>query len=208
MLLDLKLTEFLAQAASDAPTPGGGGIAALVGALGACMGEMAANFTVGRPKYAAVEAEVKILLAELSRERAALAAGLEADAAAFAAVDAAYGRPKATEAEKQARSQAIAEALRQALEPPRKVLHSALAACRQLPRLAEIGNPNLVSDTGVAAILCAAAAQAAELNVRINLAALKDEALAAAIQSETAAYLAEIQDFSARTLQLVGQRIG
>jgi formiminotetrahydrofolate cyclodeaminase len=184
MLLDQTLRDYIDAAASDAPTPGGGSVSALAGALGSCMASMAANFTAGRKKYADVEEEVRAILGRLAEGRAALLQCAEEDEVAFAKVGAAYGMPRETEAETTARREAIQAALREAMDVPLRAMRAAKACLADCPRLAEIGNPNLVSDTGVAAVLAEAALRAAGLNVEVNLASLKDEALVAATRTE------------------------
>lgn len=174
MFLDKPLRAYLDEAASDAPTPGGGSVAALAGALGSCMASMAAHFTVGRKKYAAAEEEVRASLAVLAVQREELLRCMEEDATVFEQVGAAYKLPKATESEHAARAAAIREALLAALAVPLRALRACVAALAPLPRLAEVGNPNLISDTGVAAILLEAAARAARLNVLVNLKGLAD----------------------------------
>lgn len=174
MSLELSLLQYLEQAASDSPTPGGGSVAALVGALGTCMASMAANFTLGRKKYAAVEGEIRHLLERLGGYRAALLEAMEEDEKAFLAVGEAYRMPHTTEEETKVRDQAIQAALRGAMRPPREVMRVVVETLELLPRLAEIGNPNLISDTGVAAILLEAAGRAARLNLDINLRSLTD----------------------------------
>ncbi len=167
-LLDYTLRDFITQAASDAPTPGGGGIAALVGALGASMAAMAANFTVGRPKYAEHEAAVKEVLAKLQPILANLQEGVDADAAAFLEISQAYKLPKDTDGEKTARKIAIDAAMLEALRVPFTIVLYCEEAAALLPGLARIANPNLLSDVMVAAIMLEAAALAARVNILVN----------------------------------------
>jgi formiminotetrahydrofolate cyclodeaminase len=174
--LDGKLREYVDALASGKPTPGGGSAAALVGALGAALNSMVANFTVGREKYAAVEAEVQALLAESEALRAELQGLAQADTEAYGTVSAAYRLPKGTEAEKAARTAAIQEALKVAARVPL----SATRACHRVLEIAadlvDQGNPNLITDVGVAAKFALAALECAVLNAEINLRGLQDEA--------------------------------
>jgi len=174
--LDGKLREYVGALASGRPTPGGGSAAALVGALGAALNSMVANFTVGREKYAAVEAEVQILLTESESLRAELQRLTQADTEAYGQVSAAYKLPKETEEEKAARTEAIQAALKVAAGVP-------LAATRACHRILEIaavladkGNPNLITDVGVAAKFALAALECAVLNAEINLVSIRDTA--------------------------------
>lgn len=200
---DQTLMQYIDAAQSNAPTPGGGSVAALVGALGSCMASMAANFTAGKKKYAAVEDEVCATLDALAAAREELLRGMDEDAVAFAAIGSAYGMPKETDEEKTARKEAIQSALRSAMAVPVEVIRSAACALGGLPRLAAIGNPNLVSDTGVAAILLEACVRAARLNVLINASSLTDKALAEKTMNEVDALAANAATVMAETLQRV-----
>ena len=200
-----SLDEFVKLAASDAPVPGGGGIAALVGSLGAAMGSMAGNFTIGRPKYAAVDAEARSIVADLAPLIDALLKGVDADAEAFSAISAAYRLPKTSDAESAARKAAISAALTGAMNAPLAILADCLKAARRLPELAAIGNLNLLSDVEVSAIMLEAAGRAARINVRINAGQL-DAAVAAAAMAEADAATAELAELLRITLDAVEKR--
>lgn len=176
-------TELLA---GPGPTPGGGSAAGLAGALAAASAAMVGSFTVGKPKFAAVEAEVAALLEQLQSLRERLLDLTDADAEAYAKVGAAYGLPKASDAEKAARKTAIQEALKAAALVPLGVVVTAGEVALLLPAMAEKGNPNLLSDVGVAAILAEAAFAAGRLNVEVNLAGVADAAYAAETRGQVA----------------------
>jgi len=171
MLTDLTVREYAARLAAGEPTPGGGSGAALVGALGVALGEMAANFTRGKDNWEQVEAP----LARLEEHRLALLALTDADAEAYAPVGAAYALPRGTDEEKAVRRGAIQEALKQAAQVPLRAVERIADAIGELPTLAEYANKNLLSDVGVAAAFTLAALKTAWLNVEINLASIKDE---------------------------------
>jgi len=175
--VDRPLMDFLAEAAADRPTPGGGAVAALCGALASTMGSMAANFTAGRQKYADVAEAIEALQATLSSARQELIEQMEADIAGYARVGAAYGMPRKTAEEKAARKQAIQLALQAAMGPPDRTADACLEVLSACSELADICNPNLLSDVGVAAVLAEAALRAAQINVRVNLAEIEDAAL-------------------------------
>lgn len=206
--LSEPLARYLDDAASGEPTPGGGSVAALTGALATTMASMVAAFTVQSKKYAEVHEETQALAKEFEESRGILAKQIQADVDAFAVVGAAYAMPKASEAEKGARRDAIQAACSQAMSPPLEVLRAVRRCAVLLPRLASIGNQNLVTDTGVAALLCQAATKAALLNVRINLAALKDEALVAATKAEVAGLVKETAGACEEAERLVDRQIG
>jgi formiminotetrahydrofolate cyclodeaminase len=176
----MKLTEqtvrtYTELLAGPGPTPGGGSAAGLAGALAAAAAAMVGSFTVGKAKFAEVQGEVAPVLEKLQALRERLLDLTDADADAYAQVGAAYGRAKGTEEEKAARKGAIQEALQAAARVPLGVVVAAGEVARLLPGLAEKGNPNLLSDVGVAAILAEAAFAAGRLNVEVNLAGVADE---------------------------------
>jgi formiminotetrahydrofolate cyclodeaminase len=178
--LEERLKSYTDALARGQPTPGGGSAAALVGALAAALTSMVANFTVGREKFAAVEAEVRQLLAESERLRAELERLTQADTEAYGLVSRAYKMARNTEDEKAAREAAIQAALREAAEVPR----AAVQACRRVLKIAaglvDKGNPNLITDVGVAAKFALAAMECATLNVEINLVHIRDQAYVSA----------------------------
>jgi len=171
MLTTQTVRDYAARLASGEPTPGGGSAAALVGALGVALGEMASNFTRGKDTWEQIEGP----LARLEEHRSALLALTDADAEAYAPVGAAYGMPRATDEEKAARREAIQLALKQAAQVPLQAVERITEAIKELPTLAQYANKNLLSDVGVSAAFLQAALKTAWLNVEINLASIKDE---------------------------------
>lgn len=173
------LDGWLEALASAHPTPGGGAASAVLIAAGAALVEMACTLTVGREKFRAVEP----LMQETAARARALrieASGLSAeDAAAFDAVSAAYALPRGTSEEKAARSARIQEALHGATEVPLRTARAGVAVLDLAAAIAGKANPNVVSDVGAGALSARAGAEAAALNVEINLASLKDAAYVA-----------------------------
>ncbi|HOI54700.1 MAG TPA: cyclodeaminase/cyclohydrolase family protein [Phycisphaerae bacterium] len=188
--LDRPLREYLDDAAADKPTPGGGSVAALVGALATTMASMAGNFTAGREKYQDVEPRVRADLAVLAEARTAFVDLMHKDMAAYGAVMEAYRQPKGTDAEKAARAAAIQKALAESMQVPLAATRLAERTLEAAVELANIANANLLSDVAVAAVLAEAAFAASRVNVEVNLAGIKDQRLAA----ETARELDERQD--------------
>ncbi len=176
MIKDQTLQQFLDGLASKAPTPGGGGAAAVMGAMGAALVSMVCNLTLGKKNYEAVEAEMKATLERAEALRARLADMIRADADVFGQVMGAYGLPKDTDAQKLARVDAIQAALKSATLVPLDCAR----ACAELIALsrvvAEKGNKNVVSDAGVAVLAAYSALKSAALNVYVNAGAIKDEA--------------------------------
>ncbi|MGU3464061.1 methenyltetrahydrofolate cyclohydrolase [Methylobacterium sp. C33D] len=169
---------FLTELASAAPTPGGGGAAAISGAMGAALVSMVCNLTIGKKKYVEVEAEMKEVLAKSEGLRVVLTGMIGEDVQAFDAVMGAYGLPKATDDEKAARADKIQAALRTACDVPL----ACCRACRAVIDLAAItadkGNLNVVSDAGVAVLSAYAGLRSAALNVYVNAKGLEDRAFA------------------------------
>ncbi len=179
-----SIRQYVTDASAGSPTPGGGSVSALVGALGLTMGCMAANFTIGKKKFRDVEPTVKGMLATLEGCREELLRLTDEDTRAYATVSTAYGMHKETEEEKRARSAAIQDALKIAMAPPLESLRQCRKAIEALAKLVDIANPNLISDVGVSALLAEAALGGAKLNVEINLSLLKGDRLVTEARDE------------------------
>ena len=186
-ILSLAVGELLERLGSPAPAPGGGAAAALAGALGAALVQMTANLTLGRPRFAHVEAEAQSIAERAGQLRARLASLGDADADAYAAVAAAYALPRADEAQKAARAAAIQRALRGAARVPLETAEVCAAVLRLAEEAAPLLNPSVISDVVVGAQLAAAGLEAAAINVEINLASLTDTDLASRLSAELAA---------------------
>lgn len=184
---EADVTAYLDALASAAPTPGGGSAAALVGALGAALGEMVANLTIGREKFAAVEERMQTLLLDLGHLRRRLTAAMQEDADAFATYMAARRLPRATPEERQARTAALQAATLAAAEAPLAVARLCAELLPLVREAATHGNPSVASDAGVAAILAEATVRSAGLNVRVNLPGIADTARRQALAEEVAA---------------------
>ncbi|MBN2711216.1 MAG: cyclodeaminase/cyclohydrolase family protein [Planctomycetes bacterium] len=201
------IQDYINVAKSDAPTPGGGSVSALCGALASCMATMAANFTVGKKKFAEVEDEVKGIIDAIEPNRVEMLKCMDDDAIAFAGIGEAYKMQKETDDEKAARREAIQKALKNSMAVPMRAMRAGVNILERLPRLAEIGNPNLVSDTGVAALIIESAVKAAYLNVLINVTSIKDEAIVTSTRTETADLLAKAAELNSATQKIVESTI-
>jgi len=206
--LSAELKTYVSDAAAGQPTPGGGSVSALVGALAASMGEMAANFTVGKEKFASVEQDIQRALSGLKRCRQKLLTLMEADVSAYGAVDAAYNMPKDTQEQKVARKEAIQQSLTEAMKVPLNVMRQCALVAQIGVKLAEIANPRLVTDVGVCAILAEAACAAARLNVAINMKHIKDSALVDETAKETVKLTDETARARAEVARMVEEHIG
>jgi glutamate formiminotransferase / formiminotetrahydrofolate cyclodeaminase len=167
--------DFLDRLAGSSPTPGGGSVAALAGALGAALVSMVAALTVGKKKYAEVEEAIKETRKSSESLRSKLTRLIEQDVEAFDAVMRAFKLPRASEAEERARAVAVEKALMDASQVPLETVERALEVLDLARHAAQVGNVNAVSDAGVAAYMCEAAARSAALNVRINAKGLTND---------------------------------
>jgi methenyltetrahydrofolate cyclohydrolase len=184
-------TTFLDALASGEPTPGGGGAAALMGAMGAALISMVCNLTIGKKGYEAVEEDMRELLDESESLRASLQGMVADDAAAFDRLMSAYRLPKATDEEKTYRSAAIQNGLKAATTAPLDCARAAAEVIRLTARASERGNTNVISDVGVGALAGWAALRSAALNVKVNVPQLKDRTFADHALTEIAALLDE-----------------
>ena len=188
------VASFLDDLASASPTPGGGAVAALAGALGAALVAMVCNLTIGRPRYASVEGGVRALLVRSEEARRRLLELADEDARAYDVVAGAYRLPRSTESERAARAAAVQEALRAAIIPPLATIR----ACRDLVPLclqvAAHGNANVASDAAVAAELASAGVRSGIWNVRANIAEIADAAVVSHFEAEIAAAEVGLRD--------------
>ena len=169
-------TAFLDALAADTPTPGGGSASAYSGAAAAALVAMVARLTVGRKKYAQVEARMQAVLSRAEALRLELTGAIQADSAAFEAVMAAYKLPKDTPAAERRRDEAIQAALMGASLVPLGVARAAVEVMGLAAQVVEHGNLNAISDGATGAAQARAALTGAGYNVRINAASLKDGA--------------------------------
>ncbi|MBQ9929821.1 MAG: cyclodeaminase/cyclohydrolase family protein [Oscillospiraceae bacterium] len=177
--------EFVDILASDVPTPGGGGAAALVGAIGTALGNMVASLTVGRPRYAAAEAEMTALKAKCDTLQQELLAQVEADAANFLPLSAAYAISK----DDPSREDKLEEGAVQACQTPLKIMELCGEAISCMAIFAEKGSRLAVSDAGCGAVICKSALQAASLNVFINTKMMKNRSVADELNTKATAML-------------------
>ena len=202
------LADFLNELASSAPAPGGGSVAALIGALGAALLTMVAKLTIGKKGYEEYEEPLEQARGLFIEMREKFQALIEEDSAAFNAVMAAYKLPKQSEIERQKRTGAISAALKAAATTPMTTMELALDALRAGRPVVEYGNKNSVSDAGVAVMNLDGAFRGARLNVLINLGGIEDEQFVAEkreavdeMTSEVEALVREYQATVARRME-------
>lgn len=190
-LEELTVKAFTELTASESPAPGGGSVAALLGALAAALGVMVANLSSHKRGWDDRWQFFSDWAEQGENLRKVLLALIDEDTRAFNGVMAAFGMPKATPEEKAARSQAVQAATKVAVEAPLKVMQTTFQLFPLLKAMVESGNPNSITDAGVGANCARSAIYGAYLNVLVNLNGVTDEAYVARIKEEASGILAE-----------------
>jgi formiminotetrahydrofolate cyclodeaminase len=208
MTVNSSLVTFLDDLASERPTPGGGGAAAVSGAIGAALVSMVANLTIGKKNYEAVREDLEAVKAKAEALRAELIRAIDEDIVAFNSVMGAYGLPRATDEEKAKRAASIQVALKDATLAPLRAVRACFDVIRLSAAVAEKGNLNLISDAGVAVLSANAGLRGAALNVFINAKAIKDRDFAEKQIAEVNALLAQAAEITEFIYQTVRTKIG
>jgi glutamate formiminotransferase/formiminotetrahydrofolate cyclodeaminase len=207
-LVDLSLKDFVLETASESPAPGGGSIAAAAGAMGAALATMVANLSSHKPGWDDRWEEFSNWAEKGKKIHDELLFLIDEDTRAFNKIMNAFGLPKSTAEEKTARKAAIQEATRYAIEIPFKVMEKSLASMDVIKAMAEIGNPNSVSDAGVGALCARTAVMGAYLNVKINATSLEDKSFAANTISMGAEMEKKANEMEREILKIVETKIG
>lgn len=198
---------FLERLAAATPTPGGGSAAAYAGAMAAALAGMVARLTVGKKKYASVEARMQVLAEQVDRLRRSLAESVRHDAEAFDAVLAAARLPRGTQAEAAARDTALESATYQAAQVPLTVARESVAVAEAALEAAEHGKASALSDAASGVYLAGAALRAAATNVRVNAAQLRDRAGAEMLLAEVARLEQTMTAVESRLASLLQSRL-
>jgi glutamate formiminotransferase/formiminotetrahydrofolate cyclodeaminase len=206
-LVDTSLSGFSNETLSESPAPGGGSVAAYVGALGAALGSMVANLSAHKRGWDNRWEEFSDWAEKGKQAHDRLLKLVDEDTAAFNAVMDAFGLPKNTDQEKKQRSAAIQAATKHAIEVPFEVMKTAYGSLEVIQAMAETGNPNSLSDAGVGALCVRTAVYGAYLNVRINAGGLSDKGFSGKILAEAAEILKKTKAKEAEILHLVEGRI-
>ena len=175
MFMQDSCAGFLEKLASKDAVPGGGGGAAFAGALGAALTSMVCNLTLGKKKYQEVENTVQEILQATTQVRQELTALVQADAEAFGALMQAYKLPKESSIEQDFRTQTISLKSIAASEVPWQIALACKKVLELADQVAQVGNPQAISDAAVAALLARAALRSACYNVLINLGSITDK---------------------------------
>ena len=198
-----SVSGFIASVASSNPVPGGGSVAAHAGALAAALAQMVAGLTVGKKKYAAVDAEMKQAALRAAAVGNDLSALVKRDAEAYAMVSEAYKLPKEPADAAAKRAESVASALVKAAEVPLETARAAVKVAELAALVAEKGNSNAVTDAGVAALLAHAAAQGAAYNVRVNVQAMDDKSKGQPLAREAEQLAKKARELAAQTAAIV-----
>lgn len=199
--------EFVSVLATKAPVPGGGGASALVGALGTALGNMVGSLTVGKKKYADVEAEIRELQAQSDQLQAELLHLIERDAQVFEPLSRAYGLPKETEEEKARKTQIMEAALKEACSVPMEIMEKCCEAIDVIAVFAEKGSVIAISDAGVGAAFLKASLEGASLNVYINTKSMTDRVYADTLNAKADQMLSEYGKKAADIFETVKKRL-
>jgi len=190
-LIDLSLARFSNETLSESPAPGGGSVSAYVGALGAALGSLVANLSAHKRGWDDRWEEFSAWAEKGKLTHDRLLKLVDEDTDAFNAIMDAFSLPKSTDQEKKIRSAAIQAATKHAMEVPFEVMQTAFQSLEVIGKMAEIGNPNSLSDAGVGALCARTAVYGAYLNVRINSGELTDKTFAEDMLAKAANLLQE-----------------
>src|SRR5205807_5597506 len=206
-LAKMNVREFCNETLSDSPAPGGGSVAALIGALGASLGGMVANLSAGKRGWDDKLEYFSAWAVKAQKLKDELLALVDQDTNAFNKVMDAFGLPKGSDDEKKTRAAAIESATKYAAEIPLKVMETASKSYELLAEMADKGNPNSISDVGVGISATRACIDGAALNVRINLGQLKDEKFKSALSAKVKTIQADSESQFKKIDQIVQSKL-
>jgi len=204
---DRTLEEFLAAVAAPTPTPGGGSVSALAGALSVALSRMVAGLARGKKGYESVESELAQLEGRAKKTQARLEALIDEDAKAYDAVMAAMRSPKSTDQEKAARVEAMQRAYRRATEVPLETMERCIEALELAEAAVKKGNRGAVTDAAVAVLLAESAIRGASLNCSINLASIRDEAFRTQAETRVENLLKRADEIGHEAMAVVTSRL-
>ena len=206
-MLDKSCKDFVEVLASKAAVPGGGGAAAMGGAIGMALSNMVGNLTVGKKKYADVEGEVKELIAKGDRIIAELENLVDKDAEVFEPLSKAYGLPKKTPEEAKYKAETMENCCKVACSVPMEIMRKAYEGIKVHHRMGQIGTMIAISDVGCGVVFLKAALIAGRLNVIINLNAIKDTGFIEQTRTEMNELLEEGSKLADEALDLVVSKL-
>jgi len=181
---ELSAADFVTQLASKAPVPGGGGAAALIGSMGAALGNMVVNLTSGKKKYAAYEEDLQRILRELTELQTTLLKYIDEDAVAFYPLSQAYGIKATTDEEKEQKQIILQNALKEASIVPMKIVRACYLGLEIQEELSVKGSTLAISDVACGVQALRTGLLAGRVNVMINLGMIKDQDFVTSTKSE------------------------
>ena len=206
-LINMNLTAFANETASESPAPGGGSISAYVGSLGASLAAMVANLSSHKRGWDDRWEEFSVWAEKAQQQKDTLLKLVDEDTNSFNAIMSAFRLPKGTAEEKKARSEAIQAATKYAIETPIKTMEEALATFETIKAMAEIGNPNSVTDAGVGALCARAAVHGAYLNAKVNCGSMKDKTYVKSVLAKATKMLKEADKLEKEVMKIVESKI-
>ena len=206
MYIDQPLQHYLDDLASTQGTPGGGSAAALSGAMGAGLASMVARLTLGKDEYSDVQKEIEELLQRTENLRMRFQQLIQEDIDAYGRLSACFKMPRDTDEERAARSSAIQTRLLEAALVPLEIAERSAELVQCCQRIAEIGNPKVLSDIGTGAMLASSAGAGAAWMVRTNLRAMKNLELVNVLSDRLSVALERISASSQQITSIVGGR--
>ncbi len=206
-MLDKSCKDFNDVLASKAPVPGGGGAAAMGGAIGMALSNMVGNLTIGKKKYADVEDEVKELVAKGSEIIAELESLVDKDAEVFEPLSKAYGLPRSTPEEIEYKQKTMEECCKTACSVPMEIMRKAYEGIKIHERMGQIGTMIAISDVGCGVAFMKAALVSGSLNVIINLNAIKDQDFVEKTREEMDRLLKDGKRIADETFDLVVSKL-
>ena len=207
-LVNMPLNDFADVTASESPAPGGGSIAAYIGSLGISLGTMVANLSSHKKGWDDRWEEFSNWAEKGQQYKDELLRLVDADTKAFNGIMNAMSLPKGTDEEKAARKQAINDATKTAIEVPFKVMKISYDSMEVIKAMAEVGNPNSVSDAGVGALCARSAVMGAFMNVRINVSGFDDAAFVAEVLKKGKEIEDKAKAKEEEILKIVNEKIG
>ncbi|MCF6239466.1 MAG: cyclodeaminase/cyclohydrolase family protein, partial [Candidatus Marinimicrobia bacterium] len=206
-LVELKVTDFVDELASDSPAPGGGSVSALGAALAAGLTNMVGVLTYHKKGYTDHWDEIESLSNAAQALKDTLLYLVDEDTASFNQVMAAMRLPKKSDEQKASRDQAIQKATIYSAQIPLRVMQESLAIMKLAARMAEIGNQNSLSDAGVAVLQAQAGLEGAAMNVLINIPGIDDQKIVADMKQQVAELRSEAQELSSQILSIINTKL-
>ncbi|MDO4218503.1 MAG: cyclodeaminase/cyclohydrolase family protein [Synergistaceae bacterium] len=206
-LKEQKINDFLETLSSSSPTPGGGSVSAIIGAVSSALISMVANLTVGKEKYKDSWAKMEDVLQEVTSLRSEFLALADSDIEAFNGFMAALRLPKETDLEKKLRAEAMEEASKKATLVPLQIVETCEKVSRLSLETAKFGNKMAATDAAIGAILAYAAAKSASYNVLINLPNIKDVSFVENAKCRLQTALKNVEIISAQAVEKVNETL-